>query len=192
MKADQISRKGVLADEELALLVQKGDTDAFSVLSYRYDAALKGRAGRYVGIAGVEAEDFFQEGLIALYRAARGYNPNGKARFRTYAVACINNSMTTAIKLHMRQQNCKKLLSIQQLDEAIMSQQPMEHFLLDQEDLSPLIDRIQSRLSKLERQVLHHYLTGHSYQQISRVLGTSPKTVDNALQRVRRKLRLHP
>ncbi len=192
MKADQMFRKGVLADEELVLLVQKGDTDAFSVLSHRYDAALRGRASRYVGIAGVEAEDFFQEGLIALYRAARGYNPGGKARFRTYAVTCINNSMATAIKLHMRQQSCKSLLSIQQLDYATVHQQPMEQFLLDREDSCQLVNQIQSRLSDLERKVLYHYLLGHSYQQISQVLSTSAKTVDNALQRVRRKLRLHP
>jgi len=190
MKGEQISRKGNLADEELELLVQQGDADAFSALLNRYDAALRYRAGRYVGIAGVETEDFLQEGLIALYRAARGYNPNRKARFRTYAVACINNSMATAIKMHLRQQHYQSLLSIQQLDDTAISQ-PIEHALLDQEDLSSLIDSIQSRLSKLERQVLRHYLNGHSYQQISRVLGTSLKTVDNALQRVRRKLRLH-
>ena len=130
--------------------------------------------------------------LIALYRAARGYNPNCKARFRTYAVTCINNSMAAAIKLHLRQQSCKSLLSIQLLDYATVHQQQMEQFLLDREDSCQLVNQIQARLSDLERKVLYHYLLGHSYQQISQVLSTSAKTVDNALQRVRRKLRLHP
>lgn len=191
MRMDQSAPKGGLADEELVLLVKKGDKDAFDLLSGRYHSTLKSRAGRYAGIAGVEEDDFLQEGLLALYRAARGYDPGGQAQFRTYAITCINNSMSAAIKLHMKQQNRKSTFSIDQLDQAQTGGIPMDQILLDRESSDQLADRIKTGLSDFERQVLGYYLSGLTYQQISQVLGTSAKAVDNALQRVRRKLRLH-
>lgn len=178
-----MDRTDVRSDEELARLAVEGDRDAFAVLSDRYLPIIHSRANRYSSIVGVELEDFQQEGLLALYRAARGYQNDGQAAFRTYATTCINNSMTTAIRRHMRQRKQESALSLEQLDLAQAGE------LSDREAVRELSDQIQAQLSPFERQVLLLYLSGHSYAQIAQLLSTSAKPVDNALQRVRRKLR---
>lgn len=181
MKADR-HQLDALEDGELAILVQQGNPDAFQVLSARYSSVLNGRASRYSGAAETEWDDFLQEGLLALYRAAKGYLPGGQAKFSTYAITCINNALHTALKRHLRQQRQKSFLPLEQINLAgadVMQAGETTDFLADQ---------IKTRLSAFERSVLRLYLSGLSYRQIAQVLSTSTKPVDNALQRVRRKL----
>jgi RNA polymerase sporulation-specific sigma factor len=172
-------------DEELAKRAKAGESAAFSELSERYAPTLKSRANRYAGVVGQDIEDFFHEGLLALFRAVKGFDELSVYRFKTYAVTCINNSMASAIKKHMKNQNAELPL---QEDEGQEPLQP-EDFVLEREGSAQLLLQIHSLLSDFERRVLSLYLRGNSYLEIACALATTTKAADNALQRVRRKLR---
>lgn len=186
-----------MSDDELVLLVKDGDTSAFTVLSDRYLPALQNRAGRYANVAGIDVEDFLQEGLFALFRATKGFDPEAGARFSTYAITCINNSMTDAIKAHMKNLCRSSHLCIEDLDHHTLNEamaansqaHSVEDTYLDQEHSTLRALQIENLLSDFEQQVLKLYLRGLTYQEISVILSTATKAVDNALQRVRRKLR---
>ncbi len=185
-----------LSDLELVSLVKRGDASAFATLSDRYMPVLLGRAGRYAGIVGVDVEDFLQEGMFALFRAVKGFNPEAEVRFSTYAVTCIHNSMTDAIRAHMKCKRHDGDVNIEDIDRqphasfsAQLQQKPVEDILLEQEARSIRENQIKTLLSDFEQHVLKLYLSGHSYRHISLVLSSTVKSVDNALQRVRRKLR---
>lgn len=181
----------IRSDQELVSLIRDGDAVAFNVLSERYKPLLYGQAGKYADITGVDVEDFIQEGMLALYRAVQRYDSSLGAKFGTYATACICHSMTDAVRIHMRMLRSRAALPIDKMDEAGYAQlySPVEDSYMDRETTVHRTRQIESVLSDFERQVLMLYLRGHSYQQISAVLRTATKSVDNALQRVRRKLR---
>jgi len=197
MKKKQDPHGALMSDDELVLLVKGGDPSAFTALSDRYLPALQSRAGRYANVAGIDMEDFLQEGLFALFRAAKGFDPETGARFSTYAITCINNSMTDAIKAHMKNLRRSSHLCIEDLDHRTLSEamaaNPQAHSVedtyLDQEHSTLRTLQIENLLSDFEQRVLKLYLRGLTYQQISVILSTATKAVDNALQRVRRKLR---
>lgn len=185
-----------LTEIELVRLAKEDDSAAFSELYNQYMPILQRRAGRYSSIVGVDIEDFIQEGMLALYRAVKGYNPCAGIQFRTYAVTCINNSMASAIKNHMKTVH-QRGLQIDEVDEQQLHKQTtlrtggmlVEDLYIQMETNSYLLRQIDSLLSDFERQVLKLYLGGQSYHKIAQVLSTTTKAVDNALQRVRRKLR---
>lgn len=185
------------SEQELVELAKQEDAAAFAALSDRYMPVLQSRAGRYSNIVGVDTEDFVQEGMLALYRAVKGYDAATGIRFRTYAITCINNSMTSAIRTHMKDVHRGQSLNIDEIDEHSLHQQTslhagermVEDIYFDRETSDHRARQIATLLSDFERQVLERYLSGQSYQHISHVLSTSTKAVDNALQRVRRKLR---
>ena len=187
-------------DEDIVRLVRDGDAAAFPILLDRYLPVLRSRAWRYCSIAGADVEDFIQEGMFALFRAVRGYNNASGAGFGAYAVACINNSMSTAVKKHFKDSRHISPVCLYDLDEQNLYQQapsdfrakPVEDSYLDQEAIVLRARQIETLLSEFEQQVLRLYLNGHTYQKIAVVLSTTTKAVDNALQRVRRKLRPEP
>jgi len=187
----------ILSDRELVFLVQSGNTVAFTALADRYMAFLHKQAGRYANTIGADIEDFVQEGMLALFRAAKGYNPEAKNLFSTYAITCINNSMTDVIRSHAKNTRQSSHLRIDDLDERGLSfhlsshtlDNPVEDTYLNREASHLRAWQIENLLSNFEQQVLKLYLRGYTYQQISSVLSTATKAVDNALQRVRRKLR---
>ena len=197
MYAEVAASSEVLSDKELVYFSKDGDTAAFAILTERYMPLLKSRAGRYSNVVGVDVEDFVQEGMLALFKAVKGYDADAGIQFRTYAVICINNSMATAIKTHMKNVVRNNGVSIDVLDDAELHQRsltqltPMliEDSFIEREDSFLRALRIKSLLSDFEQRVLTIYLQGHSYQQISHQLDTTTKAVDNALQRVRQKLR---
>jgi RNA polymerase sporulation-specific sigma factor len=174
-------------DSELAAAAKQGLDSAFQALLERYLPVIRSRANRYAAVVGQDVEDFIQEGMLALVRAVRGFDEASGFLFKTYAVTCINNSMASAIKKHMR--NFVAELPLEETgDDARDTMQPEDMFI-EQEDSAKLLWQIQSLLSDFEREVLRHYLRGQSYQEIGVALAAAPKAVDNALQRVRRKLR---
>lgn len=183
------------SDKELAAKAKDGDSAAFGALSERYLPILKNRANRYSNVVGVDTEDFVQEGMIALFKAVKNFDGRMGIQFNTYAVTCINNSMTSAIKTHMR--NAGQTSSFPSGDSLDLEMRvpaqnaPMllEDMYILQEDSQVFADQIQSLLSNFERQVLRLYLRGNSYLEISGLLSTTTKAVDNALQRIRKKLR---
>jgi RNA polymerase sporulation-specific sigma factor len=173
-------------DSELAAAAKQGSDSAFQALLERYLPVIRSRANRYAAVVGQDVEDFIQEGMLALFRAVRGFDEASGFRFKTYAVTCINNSMASAIKKHMK--NFVAELPLEENDDSRDTMQPEDMFI-EQEDSAKLLWQIQSLLSDFERRVLKLYLRGNSYQEIGGALNAAPKAVDNALQRVRRKLR---
>lgn len=196
MDEQPLGQKSTVCAVDLVRMAKEDDQIAFAELCERYMPFISGRAGRYARVVGVDVEDFMQEGRLALYRAVKGYNPNAGIQFSTYAITCINNSMISAIKRYMRNALQQDPLQLDELDERklyLAAQQyeinRPEESLFQMETEEDRSQQINQLLSTFERNVLNHYLSGQPYQEIARALCTSTKAVDNALQRVRRKLR---
>ncbi len=184
-----------VSDEDLWLSASSGDADAEEELVKRY-AGLVRMCARPYFLAGGDSEDLIQEGLLGLLSAIRRYDPKMDTQFKTYAELCIKNRLYTAIKSasrfkHAPLNNSVSLESSQFGD----SYNAMSCYLRDPEELvitRELTDEISlnlgDSLSKLEKEILGFYLEGLSYQDIAQKTGRSVKSVDNAVQRIKRKL----
>lgn len=191
----------VSTDVELVRRAQEGDHAAVDVLVERYQGAVRGRAANYF-LAGGDREDLCQEGLIGLYKAIRDFDPTIGASFAAFADLCITRQMLTAIKTATRLKHAplNSYVPFDRPDEADPGRtvaerltcvgedgDPLEALLADDgiRDLVRLLDRV---LSGLEAQVLRLYVEGRTYGEIARMLGRETKSIDNALQRIKRKL----
>ncbi len=186
-------------DEELAALSKDGDALADETLYERYKNIVRGKTRPYY-LIGADRDDLLQEGMIGLYKAVRDYVPGG-ASFRSFAEMCVHRQIITAIKTATRQKHIplnsyislyksgsdpdrdRPILDILQ----IATEDPAESFLGKERhaDIERLLDEL---LSPMEREVLRLYLDNLSYTEIAERLGRSTKSVDNALQRSRKKL----
>ncbi|QGH32699.1 RNA polymerase sporulation sigma factor SigH [Gracilibacillus salitolerans] len=190
-----------LDDNELVLLVQNGDTQALEFLIQRYKSFVRAKAKTYF-LVGADHEDIAQEGMIGLYKAIRDFQEDKLASFKAFAELCITRQIITAIKTATRQKHMP-LNSYVSLDkpiynddsertlldvlEATIAMDPQE-LLVNRERYGDMENKLAELLSKLEREVLLLYLEGKSYQEISSELNRHAKSIDNALQRVKRKL----
>ena len=191
-----------MADEELCLLAQGQDGgEALECLLNRYKNFVRSRARSYF-LIGADHEDIVQEGMIGLYKAIRDFRPEKLASFRAFAELCVTRQIITAIKTATRQKHIP-LNSYVSLNKPIFDEESdrtlldvisegritnPEELLIGQEDLSTIESRIGKMLSPLEWEVLLAYLDGRSYQEIAVDLGRHVKSIDNALQRVKRKM----
>ena len=197
-----------LTDDDLAARAQEGSDPAQQALIQRYRrfASAKGR-GYY--IAGGDADDIAQEALIGLYKAVRDYRSDRQASFRVFAELCITRQIMTAIKTARRRkhQPLNQYVSISPARGEEPPESFAEHLLRDHRTADPADDVVaddraqaveramEAMLSGFEVDVLRLFLEGQTYQEIGAVLGRHPKSVDNALQRIKRKLgphRVHP
>lgn len=179
--------------EKRVLLAQKGDSSALAALLVEFMPAIRKRAAS-VHAEGMETDDFIQEGLLALCDAVHRYNPEQGTGFSAYALVCIQNRLLTAVKNAGRQKNIplSHYLPIdgEEIgDRLSSSEEDPEQMVILREELANLRRQIQNLLSDFERHTLSLYLNGCTYEQMSKRLNSTPKSVDNALQRVRRKLR---
>lgn len=190
-----------MTDEEIALLAQQPDGAALEYLLNKYKNFVRSRARSYF-LIGADHEDIVQEGMIGLYKAIRDFRTDKLASFRAFAELCVTRQIITAIKTATRhkhiplnsyvslnkpiydEENDRTLLDV--ISEEIQSNP--EELLISQEDLTLIEGRIGEMLSPLEKQVLLRYLDGKSYQEISDELGRHVKSIDNALQRIKRKM----
>ncbi len=190
-----------MTDEEIALLAQDADGAALEYLLNKYKNFVRSRARSYF-LIGADHEDIVQEGMIGLYKSIRDFRTDKLSSFRAFAELCITRQIITAIKTATRQkhiplnsyvslnkpiydeENDRTLLDV--ISEEIQSNP--EELLISQEDLTLIEGRIGEMLSPLEKQVLLRYLDGKSYQEISDELGRHVKSIDNALQRIKRKM----
>ena len=176
------------SDEQLVLSARSGDTDALAQLIVRFLPDIQAKAGCYK-LAGLEPED-----LIGLLRAVKSYDSTRKASFATFASRCILFRMLGTIRLFLEQKhlplnNYLPLDSAQALAElSDRNGDPLEAYL-KQEEEQLRRQKSKTLLSGLEQETLTLYLNGLSYEEMAQQLGCSTKAVDNALQRVRRKLR---
>nr|WP_319488372.1 sigma-70 family RNA polymerase sigma factor [uncultured Caproiciproducens sp.] len=180
-------------DSQLACLVSSGNSDAFVELTGRYMSLIRVKAAPF-RCTMLEADDLCQEGLLGLLSAARTYDSDGKAGFKTYAGVCINNRIIMAYRTAASRKNLplNNFVSLSdsgaQMDMTDCTSDP-EILLMDSESYKTMQLRMKELLSKLEQQVLMLYLGGCSYHDIAEKLNVTSKVVDNALQRVRLKLK---
>lgn len=179
-----------LTDEALVHAARAGDDAAVTELVARYLPMIRRRASRYF-LPGMEGEDVVQEGLIGLLKAVRFYDA-GQSSFASFASVCVSSTLATAAKAALSQKS-RPLSDYSSLDELDGAQKEQtvgpEEEIIIAEQVEELGGKIHTLLSDFEQQALTLYLSGHSYQEISQLLRTTSKAVDNALQRVRRKLR---
>ena len=182
-------------DAQLALAAKGGDGAALSLLVERYAPVIRVRTRAYARRA-LEAEDLFQEGMIALLKAVRCYRPGGPGSFGAFAATCVNHKLISAVRAHMRQKNAPMRDYLSLSDPTLpepaardpLGQDP-QALVIASEEARDRARRMEALLSPLERQVLRLYLSGCSYAETAGRLEVSAKAVDNALQRIRRKLR---
>ena len=190
-----------LADEDVVALCRTGDAVAVEYLLNKYKNFVRSKARSYF-LIGADHEDIVQEGMIGLYKAIRDFRPEKLSSFRAFAELCITRQIITAIKTATRQKHIplnsyvslNKPLYDEESDRTLLdvcaeghSTNP-EELLISQEDLRGILQKIDEVLSSLEQEVLAAYLDGKSYQEIADMLGRHVKSIDNALQRVKRKL----
>lgn len=190
-----------LSDDELLRLSRTGDDGAQTVLLDRYKTLVKAKARSYF-LIGADREDIIQEGMIGLYKAIRDYQEDKRASFRAFAELCINRQIITAIKAATRQKHIPLNSSIS-LNKTAYEEQSDQTYLdllkeaavsnpetlfIGREDRVFIETHIGEVLSKFEYAVLTLYLQGKTYQEISEVIGKPEKSIDNALQRVKRKV----
>lgn len=190
-----------MSDEQAVKLAQTADGAALEHLLNKYKNFVRSKARSYF-LIGADHEDIVQEGMIGLYKAIRDFKEDRLSSFRAFAELCITRQIITAIKTATRQKHIP-LNSYVSLNKPIYDEESdrtlldvitegwvsnPEDMLISREDLTNIENRIGQMLSKLEKQVLVNYLEGKSYQEISDEMGRHVKSVDNALQRVKRKL----
>lgn len=192
-------------DLELIAAAHDGDSDAFDLLVDRYRRFVRARSRGFFLVGG-DRDDLEQEALIGFYKAVRDFRPELQASFRAFAELCINRQLITAIKTATRKKHTPLNQSIsfsaprrddgedRAEDETLVAADPMAdplEQLVALEDVASTHDLLASNLSPLEVEVLTRYVNGRSYEQIAEDIGRHVKAVDNALQRVKRKLATH-
>ena len=190
-------------DEELVLMAQDGDEAAQEYLLDKYKSLVRAKSRAYF-LIGADSEDIIQEGMIGLYKAVRDYNEDKNASFRSFAELCVNRQMITAIKAATRQKH-QPLNSYVSLNKPVYEEESEQTYmdflqsesssllnpevlLIGQENKHFLEDQMVKNLSSFETRVLLLYLQGRSYFEIAHVLDKPEKSIDNALQRVKKKL----
>lgn len=192
-------------EEQLVRLAKAGNSEAMQRLITRYHQFVRMKAISYF-IAGGDSDDLIQEGYIGLFKAIRDYQADRAASFRSFAELCVTRQIITAIKTASRQKHSPlnsyvsfshtpaglehESWTLADLLPAGRSADPVAQ-VISSEELTSLTDCLTTLLSPLESQVLRHYLEGRSYEAIAALIEHDTKTVDNALQRIKRKVLAH-
>ncbi len=192
-------------DEMLIERLRDGERDITDFIMNKYKNLVRSKA-KSMYILGADTEDLIQEGMIGLFKAIRDYDPGRDASFYTFAELCISRQMYTAVQASSRKKHMplNSYISLYATNENesgesfgeefinFLGFEPVknpEQLLIDKENVISLERKIEEELSTFENQVLDLYLTGMSYSQIARVLGRDEKSTDNALQRIKSKIR---
>ncbi|SMB84386.1 RNA polymerase, sigma 30 subunit, SigH [Desulfonispora thiosulfatigenes DSM 11270] len=188
-------------DEEIVELAKDGDTYALEFIINKYKNFVRAKARTYF-LIGADREDIIQEGMIGLYKAIRDFKGDKLSSFRAFAELCITRQIITAIKTATRQKHIP-LNSYVSLNKPIYDEDSdrtlldvisgtkvtdPEELIISREEFGDIEEKMGEILSSLEWQVLMSYLEGKSYQEIAEELKRHVKSIDNALQRVKRKL----
>ncbi len=193
------------SDDDLVLLFHQGHLEALELLFTRYRRFTRAKARAYF-LVGADREDIEQEGMIGLYKAVRDYRPERESSFRAFAELCVTRQIMTAIKSATRRKHqplnqyvsLSGFRSTEGNDDRVADDLLDDHQVPDPADVVVSAERLEEMrtcmtemLSHLEVDVLNLYLQGRSYQDIGDVLGRHAKSIDNALQRIKRKLEAH-
>jgi len=198
---DVVSDYQVLLDEEVVEFARNGDEEALEYLITKYKNFVRAKARAYF-LIGADREDIIQEGMIGLYKAIRDFRMDKLSSFRAFAELCITRQIITAIKTATRQKHIplnsyislNKPIYDEDSDRTLMDVisgtkiTDPEELIISREEFDNIEEKMGEILSSLEWKVLMAYLEGKSYQEIARDLHRHVKSIDNALQRVKRKL----
>lgn len=193
------------SDEELILMQREGEEQITDYIMDKYKNLVRSKA-KSMYILGADREDLIQEGMIGLFKAVRDYDSGRDASFFTFADLCVSRQMYTAVQAAGRQKHAplNTYISLyanspdhiekgeeRELIHSLISQSERspEEVIIDKENVELLEKTIDKELSDFEKQVLDLYLTGMKYGQIAKVLGKDEKSTDNALQRIKSKLK---
>ncbi len=190
-----------MVDEDLVEVARGGSHKALDYLMLKYKNFVRAKARSYF-LVGADREDIIQEGMIGLYKAVRDFKPDKLSSFKVFAELCIQRQIITAIKTATRQKHIplnsyvslNKPIYDKDSDRTLMDVlagsriSDPEQLIISREEFYQIERRMGEMLSDLEWQVLMAYLDGQSYQEIAKEIGRHVKSVDNALQRVKRKL----
>ena len=192
---------GNLTDEQIISQIKEGDEQALSFLLDKYKDLVNSKVGKYF-IIGAEKEDIIQEGMIGLYKAVKNFDSSKQNTFKTFANLCIERQLITAIKSSNRQKhmplNSYLSLNTSAYDNDEDGTELIETFEVDtiedpletimkKEYFNEIQNTVYKSLSKFEEKVLDRYMQGESYEIIARKLETPVKSIDNAIQRIRKK-----
>lgn len=185
-----------IKDEELIFRFKQGGTEILDYLMEKYKNMVRKKA-RAMFLIGGDNDDLIQEGMIGLFKAVRDYQPEKEASFQTFARICVDRQIYNAIQNSNRQkhQPLNSYISLSQEDGENEEHLPdmwvenPESIIIDQENVRDLEQEITCTLSPMENQVLDYYLDGNGYTEIAKIMGKTPKSIDNALQRIRGKIK---
>ena len=192
---------GNLTDEQIISQIKEGDEQALSFLLEKYKDLVNSKVGKYF-IIGAEREDIIQEGMIGLYKAVKNFDSSKQNTFKTFANLCIERQLITAIKSSNRQKhiplnsylslntsaydNDEEGTELIETFETDTIEDPLET-IMKKEYFNEIQNTMHKSLSKFEEKVLDRYIQGESYEVIAKKLETPVKSVDNAIQRIRKK-----
>ena len=183
-------------DEVLIQRLRAGESMIADYLMEKYKGLVRKKA-RAMFLIGGDTDDLIQEGMIGLFKAVRDYQPDRETSFQSFANMCIDRQIYSAIKSSNRQkhQPLNSYISLSEQDgenEEHLGDnwgENPESIIIDQENVQDLEQEITATLSPMENQVLEYYLAGNGYGEIAQIMGKTPKSIDNALQRIRIKIR---
>jgi len=189
-----------MTDARIISLARNGNDSAMDFILHKYSYLAKAKSRAYF-LVGAEHEDLIQEGMIGLYKAVKDYDPTKTPLFFSFAELCITRQILTAVKTATRQKH-HPLNSYISLNKPIKGEEERtladilylysnrnpEELVISKETTNDLMVQIHENLSKMENQVLTLYLKGEDYLHISGILAKSPKSIDNALQRIKKKI----
>lgn len=199
--SDNTSQFKSLSDEEIVIMAKSGNSAATDYIIEKYKNFVKSRARTYF-LIGADKEDIIQEGMIGLYKAIRDYDSDKPASFRGFAEICITRQIITAIKTATRQKHIplNSYISLNKPAYDEESERMMidliaesvnfnpEEIMITKEHFSSMLIKMSEVLSKFEWKVMNLFLDGKSYSEIAKKLDKSEKSIDNALQRIKKKV----
>ena len=179
-------------DEQLVLAVKSGDEAAFREIVERYKDMVRKTAGRFF-IAGGDREDLIQEGMIGLFEAVRDFDSEREASFSSFARLCVERQILSAIRRASSRKNAplNDSVPIPEGEEPVLGEVSVspEEILVSRETARGLEEELEALLSPFEKKVFRILLQGRGYVEIAKELEVSPKSVDNALQRIKKKMK---
>ncbi len=177
------------SDEELIRRLKMGESHIEEYLLEKYKPFVKSKS-RVLFLVGGDREDLIQEGMIGLFKAIRDFDPKNGAYFASFAKLCVERQLYTAIEAAGRMKNAplNTYISLSEEDETLMDG-GIEESVIEKATLRQMHAEIMKLLSPMEKEVLEHYLDGKDYTEIAQLMGKSDKSIDNALQRIKNKIR---
>lgn len=180
-----------LTENEILSLAKKGNDEALNFIISKYRSTAEVLAARWIN-SPIEHEDLVQEGSIGILAAVKSYDAAKGAAFSSYCYTCVYNSIKTALRKVNRKKDVPTGNVVPLEEEFVDAKAAMlsaEDDFLAQESVSLLIEQLDKNLSKLENEVLRLYISGHSYNEIGSRIGKDEKAINNAMQRIRKKLK---